>query len=182
VVLYRPADTDPNKARASLLAHHHLTGPAARLRTVAIDDVTSDPVTLIKIDVEGHETEVVLGARRTIAEHSPAIVWEYAPELRAAGSVSPFGWLAERGYKLFDIQPYRHRVTGRNQLRLAPLAELPKTGTNILAATPPMAARIWAGSPRSRSGGLVTMMAESGLALLSRPGAHDDDLYSPEAW
>jgi len=43
--------------------------------------------------------------------------------------VSPFGWLAERGYKLFDIQPYRHRVTGRSRLRLAPLAGLPKTGT-----------------------------------------------------
>lgn len=142
VLLYRPADTDPNKARASLLPHDHLTGPAARLRTVAIDDLTSDPVTLIKIDVEGHETEVVMGARRTIAEHSPAIVWEYAPELRAAGSLSPFGWLAERRYQLFDIQPYRQRVTGRSQLRLAPLAELPESGTNILAAAPPMAARV----------------------------------------
>ena len=142
VVLYRPADTDPNKARASLLPHDHLTGPAARLRTVTIDDLTSGPVTLIKIDVEGHETEVVMGAKRTIAEHSPAIVWEYAPELRAAGSVSPFGWLAEQGYQLFDIQPCRHRVTGRSQLRLAPLAELPETGTNVLAATPPMAERV----------------------------------------
>jgi GDPmannose 4,6-dehydratase len=29
---------------------------------------------------------------------------------------------------------------------------------------------------------LVTMMVDSDLALLSRPGAHDDDSYGPEAW
>jgi len=142
VPLYRPAGRDPNKARASLLRHEYLTGPVARVPTVAIDDLTTGPVALVKIDVEGHEAEVVMGARRTVAQHAPAVIFEYAPELLTAGGTSPFEWFARHDYRLFGIRSSRHRLTGRGRLRLVPLAELPGAGTEILAAPPRVAARL----------------------------------------
>ena len=38
------------------------------------------PVDLIKIDVEGREFEVLLGARRVLAESRPAILIEIQPD------------------------------------------------------------------------------------------------------
>ncbi len=78
VSLYRPNSWDTNRARASLLPHPYLTGSANQVRTVTIDNLTHGSVGLIKIDVEGHEEGVVLGAARTISEHSPSIIFEFS--------------------------------------------------------------------------------------------------------
>jgi FkbM family methyltransferase len=142
VLLYRPAETDPNQGRASLLPHSYLTGGAISLTTVTIDDLAEGPVSLVKIDVEGHEREVVMGAERTIAGHHPTFVFEYAPELLADRDMSPCEWLSDRGYLLFGIGVQRHRVTGRGRLVLRPLDGAPETGTNVLAASARVAARL----------------------------------------
>ncbi len=142
VLLYRPAATDPNQGRASLLPHPYLTGGAISLATVTIDDLAEGPVSLVKIDVEGHEREVVMGAERTIAGHHPTFVFEYAPELLADRDMSPCEWLSDRGYWLFGIGVQRHPVTGRGRLVLQPLNGLPETGTNVLATSARVAARL----------------------------------------
>lgn len=57
-----------------------LTGEAATyaVRCVPLDHLVEQhrPVSLIKIDVEGHERAVVAGARETIERHAPALVVE----------------------------------------------------------------------------------------------------------
>jgi hypothetical protein len=111
-------------------------------QTTTIDDVCTGPVALIKIDVEGHEGAVIDGAARTIQMYSPAIVFEYAPELLAERSQTPFGRLAEAGYRMFRIRHRRHRLTGRTILELAPLAEQPDLGGDLLAVSPARATRI----------------------------------------
>jgi|HubBroStandDraft_4_1064222.scaffolds.fasta_scaffold19824_3 FkbM family methyltransferase len=142
LLLHRPAETDPNQGRASLLPLPYLTGRTISLPTVTIDDLVSGPVSLVKIDVEGHERQVVMGAEGTIAEYRPSFVFEYAPELLADRGMSPCEWLSGRGYRLFDIGMQRHRVTGCGRLVLRPLAGLPETGTNVLAVSADMAARL----------------------------------------
>jgi len=58
----------------------------------------STPISLIKIDVEGHEPEVIQGLRSTIMEHKPLIVWEAFTR----DSVSESRVLLEAmGYKYF---------------------------------------------------------------------------------
>jgi Methyltransferase FkbM domain len=94
---------------------------------VTLDAVCADGrISLIKIDVEGHESAVVRGATATIARDKPSIVFEYAPELLESPEQSPFRWLAEQGYAMFDIRAARHRITGRVRLSLDRVAEQPQ--------------------------------------------------------
>jgi FkbM family methyltransferase len=141
--LYRPSPCDTNRARASLLHHPYLTGAATIVPVVTLDEVCADErISLIKIDVEGHESAVVRGATATIARDKPSIVFEYAPELLESPEQSPFRWLAEQGYVMFDIRAARHRITGRVRLCLDRAAEQPQHGGNILAVPATAAARI----------------------------------------
>jgi len=142
--LYRPDPRDTNRARASLLRHPYLTGATATARTVTVDEVCAGaPVTLIKIDVEGHEAAVVRGAVGTIARHMPAIAFEYAPELLDdAVAQTPFRWLAERGYELLHARPARHGITGRVRLALDRLDQPPGAGGDLLAIPPTTAGRL----------------------------------------
>jgi FkbM family methyltransferase len=43
---------------------------------IRLDDAIDEPVSLIKIDVEGHETKVLAGAERVVAQYRPAMVLE----------------------------------------------------------------------------------------------------------
>ena len=62
-------------------------------------------VNLIKIDVEGYEYQVLQGARRTIAEQSPAMIMEYASDrLRHLGlSSNDFKQLLGPHYDAYSI-------------------------------------------------------------------------------
>lgn len=140
--LYRPDPSDTNRARASLLQHAYLTGEAATVPVLTIDDICDGQVALIKIDVEGHEAAVLRGATAVIAGHAPSIVFEYAPELLGEAAQTPFGWLAERGYELFGIRWNRRSVTGRGRLSLEHLSGPPAGGGNYLAVTRSRAARL----------------------------------------
>lgn len=142
--LYRPSPRDTNRARASLLHHAYLTGDAITVPVVTVDDLCAGaPVALIKIDVEGHESGVVLGAADTIARHTPSIVFEYAPQLLDdAAEQTPFRWLAEHGYLLLRARPARHGITGRVRLVLDRLNEPPAEGGDLLAVSPSVADRL----------------------------------------
>jgi FkbM family methyltransferase len=142
VLLYRPGDQDPNRARSSMLPHSYLTGSAQQVRTVSIDGINSEPVVLIKIDVEGCESGVVSGAARTIDAYAPSIVFEYAPDLLPDESQSPFGRLQDSGYELFQIRQKRNIVTGRGGLELRRLRALPEKGCDILAVAGAMTGRL----------------------------------------
>jgi FkbM family methyltransferase len=133
VVLYRPGSADANKARASLLPHSYLTGPATKVPAVSLDKIVEGPVALIKIDVEGTESAVVAGAADLIETYYPSIIFEYAPNLLVDGRDSPFEWLRSKGFETFGIRQKRHRLTGRGTLQLEQIARLPNSMVNILA-------------------------------------------------
>jgi FkbM family methyltransferase len=142
VSLYRAADAHPNRAMASLHPHAHLTGPAADVTTITVDEACAGPVALMKIDVEGHEGAVVAGAAETIERYSPAVVFEYAPELLADPAQCPFRRLHDAGYLMYRISNRRGRLTGRCSLELAPLYEQPEIGGDLLAVSEADAPRI----------------------------------------
>jgi FkbM family methyltransferase len=142
--LFRPGPHDTNRARASLLHHPYLTGITTTVPVVTVDDVCAgEAVSLIKIDVEGHEAAVVRGAADTIARHAPSVVFEYAPAmLEDPVAQTPFGWLADCGYQMFRVRAARHGITGRVRLALDRQRETPAAGGNFLAVSPQAAIRL----------------------------------------
>jgi hypothetical protein len=114
---------------------------------VTVDDVCAgEPVSLIKIDVGGHEAAVARGAADTIAGYAPSVVFEYAPELLDdVVAQTPFGWLAERGYEIFRIRAARHGITGRVRLALDRLQERPRRAVTSWPSPtrPPRASARW---------------------------------------
>ena len=128
----------------ALLSPGHGPSPAASLvgaslqfgaREIAVSTDTLDRqlgltsvgrrVVVLKVDVEGHELEVFRGARATIIEHRPAILFECeARHLQGMTMGDVFGHLAGLGYRgsyferggLVDVahfDPRVHQVEGR---------------------------------------------------------------------
>jgi hypothetical protein len=71
----------------------------AEVRTVSLDDIVADrgiEPDLIKIDVEGHEAQVVQGASDLIDRVRPTIIIEMG---HASADGALFAKLLDRGYK-----------------------------------------------------------------------------------
>lgn len=81
---------------------HQFKIPCARL-----DDIIDDrrPVSLIKIDVEGHESDVLLGTTGTIERHRPVFVVEIEQRhLRGRSVADTVEWIMDRGYECHGIK------------------------------------------------------------------------------
>lgn len=113
---------DPGQSFAS--RHYKADIPRMTVRTVTLDEVCagSRPPDLIKIDVEGHEEQVLRGGSATIRKHQPLITVECYHRPSPAVSL-----LREAGYTLLDAE--------------RPTADLANT-TNYLAVPPRFAAQI----------------------------------------
>ena len=82
-------------------------GPQPRFSTARAfrwDDAHGKlPISLLKIDVEGHEPQALQGMEEAIARHRPVILTEFAPSnLRDLGGTEParyLEWFRERGYR-----------------------------------------------------------------------------------
>jgi len=77
------------------------------VQLMMLDDL-EERVDLIKIDVEGHEPQVLAGAERIVAEHRPAIVLECLAE-----DMTAVRWLEDRGYESTRIDVDNYLLTPR---------------------------------------------------------------------
>jgi FkbM family methyltransferase len=78
--------------RLASVGDHHQREACVSVRTIALDDVEGPPPTLVKIDVEGAELEVVAGMSRLLRDERPIVVCEmhglnaeFCAAMRAAG-------------------------------------------------------------------------------------------------
>jgi FkbM family methyltransferase len=95
-------------------------GSVIRVRATTLDALTASlpRVDLVKLDLEGAELRALLGARRLLAEHRPALIIELEPDhlQRQGGSIGEIeSLLRDAGYDAFDI------VANGEDLRFAPL-------------------------------------------------------------
>ena len=75
-----------------------LDGPGEKVDVVRIDDLELPRCDFIKVDVEGMEEEVILGASATIAEFRPSL---YIENDRVDKSAALLGLLLSLGYRLW---------------------------------------------------------------------------------
>jgi FkbM family methyltransferase len=111
-----------DEGQGSMLALDYLEAEPERVEVATLDALIErsrvSPVRLVKIDVEGAETEVLAGMQRTIECDRPYLLLEYSPEHQAAAGVDWDGFL----HRICDGYRYSlYRVARRNRLeRLGP--------------------------------------------------------------
>lgn len=83
-----------------------------KVEVVKLDDAISAPVSFIKIDVEGHELDVIKGALNTITTHRPVIAFEANPDFGKPSQV----------YDL--LKSVNYKFVFRQQVNISPLGRL----------------------------------------------------------
>lgn len=75
-----------------------------KVKSVRLDDLDFDAVSLMKVDVEGHEEAVLRGGDRTIAKHRPFMIIE-SENRHNPGAVGRLcSFLASRDYRCFFLK------------------------------------------------------------------------------
>lgn len=77
-----------------------------------LDDVVTEPVGLIKVDVEGHELAVLLGAERILKQHRPVLLIESDHKHNPAAPENVFQLLRNHGYAGFFLADGQPRGLG----------------------------------------------------------------------
>ncbi|MDG4664234.1 FkbM family methyltransferase [Mycobacterium sp. 236(2023)] len=80
--------------------------------------IANQPISLVKIDVEGHELDVLRGAVSTIDSARPVIVFEQGEEEIRDGTSAAIDFLRNKGYGFYTIENnfYLGRRLGARQL------------------------------------------------------------------
>lgn len=73
------------------------------VRLATLDSFDFHQVSLIKIDVEGHEFSVLQGAQQTIASNKPALLLEIERRHSRNSFARTFNWLLDQGYQSFFL-------------------------------------------------------------------------------
>ena len=81
-----------------------------RTETINIDNFEWDDIGLIKLDVEGNELAVLLGARKTIeSSNYPPIIFECNTQAgHTEHKTEIFNYLKSMGYRLGEIKPFNN--------------------------------------------------------------------------
>jgi FkbM family methyltransferase len=74
-------------------------------KTFKIDNLNLSAPTLIKIDVEGHELAVFVGAQETIIKHKPVIFYE---NMHSNDSTAIYDFLTSHGYNIYWVHAYNY--------------------------------------------------------------------------
>jgi FkbM family methyltransferase len=81
-----------------------------------LDEFDTGRISFIKIDVEGHELEVLQGARKLLERDHPVLLIEIEERHRPGNLMAVPEWLTELGYRAWVLEP-RHNLVSASCLR-----------------------------------------------------------------
>ena len=121
------------------------TGATERAEVRPLDDVALGDehgrrrCSVVKIDAEGFEMEVLAGAESFVDRHRPVIFGEFHPDwliTRGVDPMAPAQWAGTHGYDCRElVYARRHVMSERRSLSLRPLrAGMRRSGTSLLLA------------------------------------------------
>lgn len=85
---------DNSRARSKLR-------PGSKINTITIDSMSLSSLGFVKLDVEGHEAQVLEGGKETLSKYKPIVMIEYKPMLnKRYGDSDPVQILEELGATL----------------------------------------------------------------------------------
>ena len=90
------SDTFTNYGGTSFHHEGDMQGRSLLVECARLDDVYTGTPSVIKIDVEGHELKVLMGAKELITKHKPTILIELLPHIEDSEHVRTL--LKEMGY------------------------------------------------------------------------------------
>lgn len=99
--------------RATIAPENRLPGiniAQKAVSTVKLDELLEEPVGFIKIDVEGHELQVLHGARGILARDRPSLIIEAEERHRPGAVASVCEFLADFGYVALVLDGFRLRA------------------------------------------------------------------------
>ncbi len=104
----------PEQYRGDNRAYAHDDREGVDVEMVALDDVITEPVDLVKIDVQGYEGHVLEGMKDLIARSDHlTMLLEYSPTLLDEAGTEPRAMLASLGalgFKLFEVDEEVHQI------------------------------------------------------------------------
>ncbi len=115
-----------NMSGARVEKNDHTSTSNIYLKTLdsALSAKDGRPIRLIKIDVEGHETEVLVGAENTIRKWQPIIIFEQHASDFAYGTTKSIELIRSYGYGEFACIEKLPRVSDRIPRIIRPLIAL----------------------------------------------------------
>jgi FkbM family methyltransferase len=130
-----PLSNVPNQGLGGFAHNSTQATQKVTVRIETIDRVIGEaPVSLIKLDVQGFEHEVMAGAKNVLARDFPFVLFESMPHESSGRLVADM--LRDRGYSLWRID----ELPEHPYFSLAPAGKLETFG-NYLGTPPPRARR-----------------------------------------
>jgi FkbM family methyltransferase len=97
---------DPSRASFTLATEDNKVGHHVEVRR--LDDLITEPVDFIKIDIEGYEFPALMGAKRILTEDRPVVLLEVQEAAAERGGIDPYGaWtlLHDLDYRFEQLLP-----------------------------------------------------------------------------
>ncbi|MGH9244424.1 MAG: FkbM family methyltransferase [Acidimicrobiales bacterium] len=97
--LFVPSGIGPDALATLTAARRTSDAAGVEVALAALDEYDLERVGFVKIDVEGHELEVLRGAERTLERWRPTLLVEIEQRLHDEPIEGIFDWLRARGYE-----------------------------------------------------------------------------------
>ncbi len=118
-------DENNKKSGAVSMENYYPNSVTQEIETLAIDSLNLDECVFIKIDIDGHELDCLVGAYNTILKSLPVLLIEIEFRMAEEKCHSTYRLLRDAGYVAYSLYNQKLSVVGENQFNSPELNQHP---------------------------------------------------------